>query len=145
MADMKQKKRFYADLKAIGFASYADYLKSPLWLSIRARAMQQRGPMCKRCLHRQATEIHHADYRRQVLDGKVITALWPVCNACHAEMHYPGATLKQANLMIPEIAKPVAHRKASRAAKGGTKARKKAAKLERIKRLGCNPRAFGYR
>lgn len=137
MADLQQKRRFHADLKAMGFDSYSDYLKSTLWLSIRARAMRARGPLCQRCFKADATEVHHANYRRAVLEGKAIGKLWPVCRACHDAMHYPGATLGQANAMIPELAQQKCARSKRRKGKG------RAAKLQRIKRLGCNPRAFG--
>lgn len=140
MSDIRKKRRFYADLKAMGFASYDKYLASPLWSHIKCMTFAKRGRICKRCNNQTATEIHHSSYSIDVLRGEKISALFPVCHDCHEAMHYRGATLRDANMELPQF-QLEAQAKARK--RKGRRDRGRAAKLERIKRLGCNPRAFG--
>lgn len=66
----------------LGFASYADYLSSPMWWKIRRRVMEQHECRCAFCLA-PATAVHHASYKKAVLNGSDISPLYPVCEACH--------------------------------------------------------------
>lgn len=88
------------NLRTIGFASYADYLASPLWQAIRARFIGK-GRQCLRC-GRPATEVHHKRYSVDVLRGASSGAgLIAVCHECHkrCEFREDGSkvTLKEAN------------------------------------------------
>ena len=69
-------------LRLLDFKSYGSYLRSPLWRIIRERAFAINGQKCKRCSNA-ASQIHHADYSRQVLTGEDVRALVPVCGGCH--------------------------------------------------------------
>lgn len=74
-------------LREMGFANYAEYLKSELWYAIRRRAMRRTGGQCVCCGH-QATLIHHCEYTRDLLLGRgTLRRLWPLCNDCHRLTH----------------------------------------------------------
>jgi hypothetical protein len=79
--------QFTDDLKSIGFDSYAEYLKSPLWASIRSRVYASKGRMCLDCKTRRATQIHHRQYDLTTLKGDTLNYLVPVCRQCHREEH----------------------------------------------------------
>lgn len=91
-----------AVLRAIGFASYSDYLKSRKWARIRNRVLKKRGKCA--CCGDTANEVHHKDYRQQTMIGADLSGLVPVCSACHdiAEFNSDGskATLAAANRSI---------------------------------------------
>lgn len=76
-------------LREMGYASYAEYLCSPLWKGIRRKAFFWNGTKCRRCKS-PATEIHHADYKRPTLQGTVMHALIPVCRDCHKQAEFEG-------------------------------------------------------
>ena len=70
-------------LSQMGFPSYDDYLRSPLWARIRARVMKSCGELC--ICGQSATEIHHRSYKRRYMEGrgKVTTFLTAICRKCH--------------------------------------------------------------
>jgi uncharacterized protein YlaI len=76
-----------ARLRAIGFATYADYLASRLWKSIRRRVYAAKGKSCFLCGAR-ATELHHNRYRSKDLSGRTIKNIYPVCHACHHRVEF---------------------------------------------------------
>jgi hypothetical protein len=92
-------------LKAMGYASYAEYLASPLWQGIRARLLK----VCSQCpCGAAATEIHHRTYKRRYMEGrgKVHKFMTPVCRACHQRIEFDGdgkTPLGQANRLLDEI------------------------------------------
>ena len=71
-------------LRRMGFASYYDYLDSPLWRSIRQEVFAKHKGVCYACKSR-AQVIHHRNYRQEVLAGKDLNAedVVPVCRLCH--------------------------------------------------------------
>lgn len=74
-------------LREIGFASYAEYLKSDLWFKIRRRAMNQTNGMCVKC-GRKAIFVHHVEYTRELLLGRgSLKSLWAICRSCHKFVH----------------------------------------------------------
>lgn len=83
----------YADrdrlLHTLGYASYFEYLNSPLWASIRLRVMGRGLWVCRLCRGR-ATQVHHLSYSLPVLLGHSLTQLVPLCNGCHERVEYAG-------------------------------------------------------
>lgn len=72
-------------LEALGFASYAAYLESSLWKSIRRRRYSRKdGKICSFCGGK-AEQIHHDSYDLKVMAGKNLDALFPACGRCHGE------------------------------------------------------------
>lgn len=71
------------NLKLVGFESYALYLQSPLWKSIRQRVFAVKGRLCWLCQASPATQVHHLKYSVPVLQGRKLKWLAPVCGGCH--------------------------------------------------------------
>lgn len=76
-------------LTRLGFNSYADYLSSELWASIRSRVYQTKGRGCY-CCPNPANQIHHHAYDLATLRGTVLRSLFPVCSKCHQKMEFFG-------------------------------------------------------
>jgi len=76
-------------LKALGYASYAAYLASDLWRTIRARVLQRDGHVCRGCGGR-ANQAHHRNYRSDVLAGVNDVHIVSMCNDCHEEIEFDG-------------------------------------------------------
>jgi hypothetical protein len=74
-------------LGRLGFASYRDYLKSPLWKLIRAAKLDL-DPVCEVCGQTKANAVHHLRYNENTLRGKDSTALVSVCSGCHREIEF---------------------------------------------------------
>ena len=70
-----------ANLSLLGYASYRQYLRSPLWKSIRAVKLK-RDPRCYGC-GKAARQVHHSTYAIEVLRGGDSRGLWSVCRRCH--------------------------------------------------------------
>jgi len=74
-------------LGRMGFASYRDYLKSPLWKLIRAAKLDL-DPTCEICGRSKATTVHHLRYNEQTLRGKNSHALISTCRDCHRKIEF---------------------------------------------------------
>ena len=61
------------------------YLRSRLWVQVRADYMRRVGWMCERCFIRKATVVHHLDYSR--LGYEQPEDLMALCVECHVYMH----------------------------------------------------------
>lgn len=83
-----------ATLAVMGYASYADYLASDLWGSVKRRAWAAHGRACRLCKYK-ATELHHTDYTRQTLTGKDLSGLVPVCRRCYESLEFTPAGEKR--------------------------------------------------
>jgi len=68
-------------LRSRGYNTYAEYLKSELWQSIRARVLAQ-SRECYAC-GGYANQAHHHSYRKPDLDGRDIRRISPICHRCH--------------------------------------------------------------
>ena len=68
-------------LKELGFHSMTNYLASPLWQRIEARAFLCHGPNCRLC-GAIAEVIHHLGYGRAVMLGRSFHQLAPLCLEC---------------------------------------------------------------
>jgi hypothetical protein len=69
-------------LRDLGFHSYQHYLNSPLWKSIRRRALSKCGSQCLLCGVR-GTNVHHTEYSLATIRGKKINTLVVLCRTCH--------------------------------------------------------------
>jgi len=78
-------------LLRLGFVSYSKYLNSDLWKSIRLRAFAQHGGSCKMCGELTST-LHHTNYGYEVLSGKTLKGLVPLCSVCHYAIEFAGKT-----------------------------------------------------
>ncbi len=74
-----------------GFDTYAAYLASDLWKSIRRSVLKADKATC-RCCGRNATEVHHIRYTVKNLTGKSRKHLISICRECHEAIEFVGAT-----------------------------------------------------
>jgi hypothetical protein len=78
----------YEDRKQIllklGYKSYRDYLKGPIWKTIRIKVLERHRYRCW-CCRSYATSVHHRRYDRKTLLGQDLTGLVAICDSCH---HY---------------------------------------------------------
>lgn len=73
----------------LGFLSYDQYLRSPLWGRIRTQQLREH-PNCYGCGCK-AEEVHHGNYRRETLAGTSNRGLYSVCERCHRTAEFlPG-------------------------------------------------------
>lgn len=78
-------KKFHAKLRDLGFATYADYLASDLWLHFKSTYKRSNRPQrCMVCQSNQI-ELHHNDYSR--LGCEKLTDVVPLCREHHEAVH----------------------------------------------------------
>jgi hypothetical protein len=79
------------DLAEMGFQSYADYLSSDLWASIKRAVMDRAKGKCRLC-RKEAEVVHHRRYDRCVMEGKANCHLVALCRVCHhnVEVNHNG-------------------------------------------------------
>lgn len=102
------------NLKVIGFATYAEYLASDLWKSIRVRVFASKGSTCVAC-PAFATQVHHNRYHKNDLLGKNLNFLVPICRTCHEVAEFDRgkkSTVRKARKAIRHMkrSKPVVER-----------------------------------
>ncbi len=86
-SDLHNPYRYRDDnLRAMGFPSYADYLQSPLWASIRARVVADAGGVCSGCGADKGVQVHHRAYDPATLKGEQLHAMSALCFRCHSRM-----------------------------------------------------------
>ena len=81
-------------LREIGFDSYAEYLKHPIWKIIREKVMESCDGRCF-CCGEIATQVHHSKYTRSNLTGKDLSGLLAVCSHCHVSAEFAIGGSKQ--------------------------------------------------
>lgn len=99
-------------LKGLGYASYADYLKSKLWFAIRSIILKKENYKCCVCGDK-ATQVHHRSYTKGNLSGRAIFAghtesMRAVCQDCHYHAEFQNGkktNLGDANKLIPHARK----------------------------------------
>ena len=74
-------------LKKLGFNTYKDYLKSPLWKRIRAKVLTHANYTCEICRSK-ANQVHHSRYHRNDLLGKTLKFLHALCEDCHYNVEF---------------------------------------------------------
>ncbi len=86
-------------LLRMGYRTYKDYLKSPLWSSIRLRVLNRDGRKCKLCGCR-ANLVHHQRYSPGTLKGDSIKDLLSLCQPCHKEHEFDESGRKVDALQV---------------------------------------------
>lgn len=76
-----------AALLKLGFGSYASYLDSDLWKSIRAKVLIRDKRRC-RCCKEPAFQVHHDSYGEATLRGDAFDRLFAICEKCHKEIEF---------------------------------------------------------
>lgn len=76
-------------LATLGFVSYAAYLESGLWRSIRSRVLERDDRTCALC-GKGAKQVHHLDYGLSTLQGRRLRHLVSICGPCHVAVEYDG-------------------------------------------------------
>lgn len=76
-----------AVVRGLGHKNYAEYLKSPLWISIRRRVLNAQGNKCNLCGGK-AECIHHDTYTQANLLGHSFNGLVALCNSCHRNIEF---------------------------------------------------------
>lgn len=94
-------------LRSIGYPSYAAYLESALWQSIRAKVLGHCKGKCRLC-DQAAKVVHHFRYGRTVLRGKKFGRdLVPLCHECHEKIEFTSdrvkRSLRQAQIRFVEL------------------------------------------
>ncbi len=103
-----------AILLSMGYTSYQQYLVSPLWISIRARAREAHGTKCRLC-QSIAVVMHHTTYCQDVLLGLDLGGLVPLCDRCHYKVEFDNKDKKRS----VESARATFNKLASRTRKKG--------------------------
>lgn len=132
-----------ANLRRMGFASYAAYLKSDLWKAVRVLVYKAKGRNCYLC-GSEATVLHHNRYHENDLSGRRLRFISPICRRCHESVEFRDgkkSTLAQAKstfrrarkngrvvLSLPRTGARTQAMYAKRAAKEKAKRDRKAAK-----------------
>jgi hypothetical protein len=60
---------------------YARQLQTPRWYALRTAVIRRDGGICRGCLKRQATQVHHLTYER--VGREMAFDLVSICDACH--------------------------------------------------------------
>lgn len=79
----RRGKRFVA-LQALGFDSYADYLRSGHWQDVKRRYRASDLPQACIC-EEVEVHLHHMTYER--IGAEQLADLTPLCGRCHALVH----------------------------------------------------------
>jgi len=87
MADTYESRNIL--LRKMGYSSYSEYLKSPVWKSIRLAVLRRDRWLCQVC-GKGAFQVHHLCYNRGVLLGKDLGSLRSLCRDCHLAVEFTG-------------------------------------------------------
>jgi len=71
---------------------HREYLQSPLWKSIRAKAIEHYGEVCGKCGNH-GNDVHHLTYDR-VGGEELLEDLQVLCRECHEAIHAMERTTK---------------------------------------------------
>ena len=75
-------------LRAMGYKTYAKYLKSSLWADIRRQVLDRDGGKCQICASTEKVQAHHRNYEGPTLEGKTISGIISLCRKCHTEIEF---------------------------------------------------------
>lgn len=64
---------------------YAEELASPHWQRLRLKVLKRDNHLCQSCLIREATDVHHRDYRFR--GNEPAFDLISLCSHCHENIH----------------------------------------------------------
>lgn len=85
----KKKRKALPSYRQLGFVSYAAYLSSGLWASIRSRVLSRDKRLCK-CCGGPANQVHHHSYDIAVMKGHADHLLISICETCHTLIEFDG-------------------------------------------------------
>jgi hypothetical protein len=88
-----------------GYTSYANYLRSDLWLGIRAKVLSGDRLCCCGC-QRLADQVHHTKYTEANLSGHSLSNMVPILAECHQYIEFcrgQKLSLKEANKRLREV------------------------------------------
>ena len=88
--------------RQLGFPSYAIYLKSELWASIRQRVFERDGNSCVLC-QRHASCAHHRSYDIETMSGRDISMIMSLCGHCHGRIECDEHGLKRTRREVEEL------------------------------------------
>jgi hypothetical protein len=92
-------------VKRLGFNSYQHYLNSSLWNNIVTRAYKEHGKVCIICGDN-AQVLHHKNYKWEVMSGKTVKGLVPLCHTCHYGIEFSNKgkrRLDQVNNLLARL------------------------------------------
>jgi hypothetical protein len=76
-------------LRDLGFATYAEYLRSRHWRRFRVEYKKARPWQCAICHDSDRLELHHVTYER--LGQERLDDVRPLCQVCHSTLHQLAA------------------------------------------------------
>lgn len=88
-------------LKTIGFSSWEEYLRSPLWARIERKTWSTNKKRCSIC-KAAASIVFHRRYDRYTLRGIRRQYLWLLCSLCHSHVVY-GKTHKEQDAIAKQM------------------------------------------
>jgi hypothetical protein len=101
-------------LSILGFNSYAHYLNSEMWQTIRQTVLTRDSHKCVVC-SRKASEVHHNSYEIDVLIGKKLEFLVSLCRHHHEKIEFEETTkrdligareaLKKEGVVVPDLSR----------------------------------------
>lgn len=71
-------------LKCVGYAGYAEYMKSARWRAKRNEVLLRDGFKCIKCRSHRRLQVHHLNYER--LGNEDLNDLATLCAKCHREV-----------------------------------------------------------
>jgi hypothetical protein len=87
MSNISGHEKRKRDLLKMGYGSFEEYLKSPLWRRIRSTVYKVKGRVCKLC-GKKAYGLHHRHYNPKVLRGDRLEPMVPLCKSCKRKVEY---------------------------------------------------------
>lgn len=78
-----QSNGFVRKSKAV---TYAEYLQTPHWKSIRARKLDSHGSACNRCRSTESIQVHRVYYSKSWWNCR-LADLEVLCESCHQKEH----------------------------------------------------------
>lgn len=64
---------------------HREYLQTPQWKALRARALDRDNHICQRCKKKRADQVHHLTYERWKNEN--LEDLQSLCAGCHIKVH----------------------------------------------------------
>lgn len=96
-------------LRALGFATYQEYLASPLWKEIREAVLLRDEYKCRLCGSR-ASQVHHKSYSYAALIKITPFGQIAVCRRCHEFVEFEdgrktgmGRTKQRLRMLNPQV------------------------------------------
>lgn len=80
-----ERERMRQEQNAQWHAWYEQYLRTPQWLSRRAKVMERANGICEGCMVERATQVHHVTYEH--VGDEFLWELRAICRSCHERLH----------------------------------------------------------